>query len=122
VNITTALVKTYEMIKGADTLFPSERESVGKCPRCGGAVTENKKGFSCSDRACSFAIWKENRFFTAKKKTVTKAIVTELLKSGKVPLTGCYSEKTGKTYDCIAVLDDTGGQFVNFTMEFAKKK
>ena len=36
VGMTTALVKTYEMIKGADTLFPSDRESVGKCPdiRC----------------------------------------------------------------------------------------
>lgn len=122
VGMTTSLVKTYEMIKGADTLFPSDRESVGKCPRCGGAVTENKKGFCCSDKACGFAIWKENRFFTAKKKTVTKAIITELLKNGKVPLKGCYSEKTGKTYDCVVVLDDTGGQFVNFTMEFAAKK
>lgn len=122
VDMTTALVKTYEMIKGADTLFPSDRESVGKCPRCGGAVTENKKGFCCSDKSCGFAIWKENRFFTAKKKTVTKAIVTELLKNGKVALTGCYSEKTDKTYDCVAILDDTGGQFVNFTMEFAAKK
>ncbi|WP_313527650.1 type IA DNA topoisomerase [Anaerotignum sp.] len=121
VGMTTALVKTYEMIKGADTLFPSDRESVGKCPRCGGAVTENKKGFCCSDKACGFAIWKENRFFTAKKKTVTKAIVAELLKNGKVPLKGCYSEKTGKTYDCVVILDDTGGQFVNFTMEFAAK-
>lgn len=121
VGMTSALVKTYEMIKGADTLFPSGRESVGKCPRCGGAVTANKKGFCCSDKACGFAIWKENRFFTAKKKTVTKAIVAELLKSGKVALTGCYSEKTGKTYDCVAVLDDTGGQFVNFTMEFRVK-
>lgn len=122
VSMTTTLVKTYEMIKGADTLFPSDRESVGKCPRCGGAVTENKKGFCCSDKACGFAIWKENRFFTAKKKAVTKAIVAELLKNGKVPLKGCYSEKTGKTYDCVVVLDDTGGQFVNFTMEFAKKR
>lgn len=122
VGMTTALVKTYEMIKGADTLFPSDRESVGKCPRCGGAVTENKKGFCCSDKSCGFAIWKENRFFTAKKKTVTKAIVRSLLESGKVALTGCYSEKTGKTYDCVVVLDDTGGQFVNFTMEFAAKK
>ena len=120
--MTTDLVKTYEMIKGADTLFPSDRESVGKCPRCGGAVTENKKGFCCSDKVCGFAIWKENRFFTAKKKTVTKAIVAELLKNGKAPLTGCYSEKTGKTYDCVAILDDTGGQYVNFTMEFAAKK
>lgn len=122
VSMTTALVKTYEMIKVADTLFPSDRESVGKCPRCGGAVTENKKGFCCADKACSFAIWKENRFFTAKKKTVTKAIVTDLLKNGKVPLKGCYSEKTGKTYDCVVVLDDTGDQFVNFKMEFAAKK
>lgn len=122
VGMTTALVKTYEMIKGADTLFPSDRESVGKCPRCGGAVTENKKGFCCCDKACGFAIWKENRFFTAKKKTITKAIVAELLKSGKVALTGCYSEKTGKSYDCVAVLDDSGGQYVNFTMEFGTKK
>lgn len=122
VSMTTALVKTYEMIKGADTLFPSDRESVGKCPRCGSDVTENKKGFCCSDKSCGFAIWKENRFFTAKKKTVTKSIVTELLKNGKVALTGCYSEKTGKTYDCVVILDDTGGQFVNFTMEFVAKK
>ena len=122
VGMTTALVKTYEMIKGADTLFPSDRESVGKCPRCGGAVTENKKGFCCSNKSCGFAIWKENRFFTAKKKTVTKAIVRSLLESGKVALTGCYSEKTGKTYDCVAILDDTGGQYVNFTMEFGMKK
>lgn len=121
-DMTSSLVETYEMIKGADTLFSSERESMGKCPRCGGAVTENKKGFCCNNKACGFAIWKENRFFTAKKKTVTKAIVRSLLENGKVPLTGCYSEKTGKTYDCVAVLDDTGGQFVNFTMEFAAKK
>jgi DNA topoisomerase-3 len=121
-DMTSSLVETYEMIKGADTLFPSERESMGKCPRCGGAVTENKKGFCCSNKACGFAIWKENRFFTAKKKTVTKAIVRSLLENGKVPLTGCYSEKTGKTYDCVVVLDDTGGQYVNFKTEFADKK
>ena len=121
VNMISSLVKTYEMIKGTDTLFPSERESVGKCPRCGGDVTENKKGFCCSNKTCDFAIWKENRFFTAKKKTVTKAIMAELLKNGKVALTGCYSEKTGKTYDCIAVLDDTGGQFVNFKMDFGAR-
>lgn len=34
--------------------------------------------------------------FTAKKKSLTKAVATELLKNGKVKLTGCYSEKTGK--------------------------
>lgn len=121
-EMTSALVKTYEVVKGADTLFPRESKGdvVGTCPRCGGAVTENKKGFCCYNKACSFAIWKENKFFSAKKKTVTKAFVKELISKGKAPLKGCYSEKTGKNYDCIVVLDDTGGKFVNFKMEFGK--
>ena len=41
------LVKTYSVIKGAEVLFPSGRDVVGKCPRCGGDVTESKKGFFC---------------------------------------------------------------------------
>ena len=49
-------------------LFPSKKESLGKCPRCGGSVVELKKGFVCENRDCGFAIWKESKFFTAKKK------------------------------------------------------
>ena len=33
---------------------------------------------------------------------------------------GCYSEKTGKTYDAAVVLDDDGGKYVNFRLEFDK--
>lgn len=121
-DMTDTLVKTYEVIKDGNVLFPSDREAIGICPRCGGNVVENKKGFSCENRECGFALWKENRFFTAKKKALTKAVATELLKKGKVKLTGCFSEKTGKTYDAIVLLDDTGGKYVNFKMEFAKQK
>jgi len=53
---------------------------------------------------------------------LTKAIAAELLKNGKVKLTGCFSEKTGKTYDAIVLLDDTGDKYVNFKMEFVAKK
>lgn len=53
---------------------------------------------------------------------MTKTIATDLLKKGRASLTGCYSEKTGKTYDAIIILDDTGGQYVNFKMEFPAKK
>lgn len=122
-SMTTSLVKTYEVIEGADTLFPRESkgEVIGTCPRCGGNVKENRKGFCCDDRECGFAIWKENKFFTAKKKTVTKGFVKEIVSKGKAPLKGCYSAKTGKNYDCIVVLDDTGGKYVNFKMEFGKK-
>lgn len=113
------LVGTYQAVEGAGVLFPSDRETIGKCPRCGGAVTEGKKGFFCENRDCRFALWKDSRFFTAKKKTLTKAVAATLLKDGRVKLTGCHSEKTGKTYDATVILDDDGGKFVNFRLEFA---
>ena len=112
------LVQTYEAVEGAEVLFPSDRERVGTCPRCGGAVTESKKGFFCENRECRFALWKDNRFFAAKKKVLTKAVAAALLKDGRARLTGCFSEKTGKTYDATVVLDDDGGKYVNFRLEF----
>lgn len=112
------LIRHYEVVKDASVLFPSDKESLGKCPRCGGSVVELKKGFVCENRDCGFAIWKESRFFAAKKKKPTAAFVTELLASGRAKLTGCYSEKSGKTYDAVVVLDDDGGKYVNFKLEF----
>ena len=117
-----SLVRTYEVIKGTDNLFPSNKEGIGKCPRCDGNVIENRKGFCCGNKACGFALWKENKFFTKKKKTLTKEIAIKLLKDGRVKLTGCYSGKTGKTYDAIVILDDNGGKYVNFKIEFPTKK
>ena len=111
------LVNTYQPIPGADVLFPSDREAVGPCPRCGGAVLENKKGFFCENRECRFALWKDSRFFTAKKKTLTKTIAAALLTKGRVKLTGCFSEKTGKTYDATVVLEDDGTR-ANYKLVF----
>ena len=112
------LSRNREVVENADALFPASRESIGKCPRCGGPVVEIKKGFVCDNRSCGFAIWKESRFFTAKKKKLTPELVSALLKDGRAKLSGCYSEKTGKTYDAVVVLADDGGQYVNFKLEF----
>ena len=102
------LVQTYKPIPGAEVLFPSGREVVGRCPRCGAEVTESPKGFFCENRTCSFLLWKNSRFFTAKKKALTKSLAAALLKNGRAPLIGCYSEKTGKTYDAVVLLEDDG--------------
>ena len=102
------LVQTYKPIPGAEVLFPSGREVVGRCPRCGAEVTESPKGFFCENRTCSFVLWKNSRFFTAKKKALTKSLAAALLKNGRAPLIGCYSEKTGKTYDAVVLLEDDG--------------
>ena len=114
--MTRELVQTYT--SDANAAFPSDREAVGVCPRCGGRVMEVKKGFSCENRACGFMLWKDNRFFAAKKKELTRKIAAALLKDGRAELPGCYSEKTGKTYDAVVVLDDTGGKYANFKLEF----
>lgn len=116
-----SLICTYEVVKGSEQLFPSDRAIIGKCPRCGGDVSENKKGFCCENGTCGFALWKENKFFTSKKKSLTEKIAKELLATGKTKLTDCYSEKTGKTYDATILLDDTGYKYVNFKMEFEKR-
>ena len=111
------LVKTYQPVPGASVLFPSEREAVGPCPRCGCAVTESKKGFFCENRECRFALWKDSKFFSAKKKTLTKTVAAALLNKGRVKLIGCYSEKTGKTYDATVVLEDDGAR-ANYKLVF----
>jgi len=115
------LVGTYQVIKGTEYLFSPPREVVGRCPRCGGEVAEMQKGFFCQNEACRFAIWKNNKWWAAKKKQPTKAVVAALLKDGRARLTGCYSEKTGKTYDATVVLEDDG-QYVSFKLEFDRQK
>ncbi len=107
-------------------LFPDAkrngREAVGTCPRCGGTVYEGKKGFFCDNQDCAFALWKDNKFFSGKKKSITKSVAAALLKEGRISMSGLYSEKTGKTYDAVVLLDDTGGKYVNFKLEFPAKK
>ena len=111
------LTKTYQVIKGAEVLFPSGREVVGKCPRCGCDVTESKKGFFCENTECRFGLWRDNKYFAAKHITLTRDHVTKLLSDKQVYMTGLYSQKNGKNYDAWVILDDNG-EFVRFRLEF----
>ena len=116
------LVRKYTGIsEEGQKLFAPDREIVGCCPRCGKPVYEGKKNFACSDRACSFVLWKQDRFWTSRKKELTKKMAADLLKRGRTAVKGMWSEKKGDTYDATVVLDDTGGKFVKFKMEFPKK-
>ena len=114
------LVKTYSVIKGAEVLFPSGRDVIGKCPRCCGDVTESKKGFFCESNDCRFGLWRDNKFLTGKKITLTKKMVATLLKDGKIPVKGIFSEKTGKSYDATLVMTDDGAKTI-YSLDFGKK-
>ena len=109
------LVRKYSHIsEDGQKLFQPEKETVGLCPRCGNPVYEGKKNFACSDRACQFVMWKNDRFFEQRGKVFTSKIAAALLKDGKAKVKGLRSLRTGKTYDGTIVLADTGGKYVNY--------
>jgi DNA topoisomerase-3 len=105
-------------------LFPSNRPSgevIGNCPRCGGSITEAPKGYFCNNKSCKFGLFKDNKFFTSQKKTLTKEIAKTLLAEGRVFVSGLVSSKTGKPYNATVILDDKGDGYPSFKMEFEKK-
>ncbi|WP_281854999.1 DNA topoisomerase 3 [Roseburia inulinivorans] len=117
------LVRKYSHIsEDGQKLFQPEKESVGLCPRCGKPVYEGKKNFACSDRACQFVMWKNDRFWTSRHKEMTRKMAADFLKKGRTSVKGMWSEKKGSTYDAVVILDDTGGKYVNFKLEFPKQK
>ena len=111
------LTKNYHAVQGAEVLFPSGRDVIGHCPRCGSEVTESKKGFFCENTQCRFGMWRDNKFWKSKHVTLTKAQASEMLQGGRVHMKDLYSEKTGRTYDAYVKLDDNG-EFVRYRMEF----
>ena len=113
------LIKTYSVIKGAEVLFPSGRDVIGKCPRCGGDVTESKKGFFCETNDCRFGLWRDNKFLTGKKISLSKKMAATLLKNGRIPVKGIFSEKTGKSYDATLVMTDDGTKTL-YSLDFGK--
>ena len=121
VGMTSELVKAYPFLSEAEaSRFDSGRETIGKCPRCGSPVYVGKGNYYCSNKECSFCMWEDNKFFSSKKKKLTKKIAAELLDKRWCRVTGLYTPKRSQLYDAVIRLDDTGGKYVSFKMEFDK--
>ena len=122
-SMVTELISTNNTPVASPAGYSSQAggEKIGQCPRCGADVLARGKGYFCSVVGCEFALWVENRFFTTKKKKLTKTIAKALLKDGRAKITRLWSETKGKEYDAVIVLNDPGsGKYVNFKMEFGK--
>ena len=115
------LVKNYKIIEDAEVLMHPALEEIGTCPCCGRHVVEKQKGYFCEDRGCGFELWKQNRFFEALGKKMTKQTATKLLHEGRVELKGCKSQKTGKTYDTTVVMAVDENRRAVFRLDFDKK-
>jgi len=100
--------------------FSGEKESrgIGRCPVCGSPVYEGKSNYYCSDRGCSFALWKENRYLSSMKKTLDKKMASELLGKGRTHAKDFYSGKTGKNFEADLILEVSEDGKTSFKMEF----
>ena len=113
---------TVRPVKGAETLFPSQKESVGTCPQCGRPVNEAEKGFFCTNKGCHFAIWKDNKFLTRQKITVNQQLVLPLMKNSQVKLNNLHSKRTGKPYSANLVLECQNDGSPRLRFEFDRKE
>ena len=107
-HMVRGLVANYQPVAEASVLFPTGRTVVGKCPRCGGVVSEARNGYFCESLDCKFGLWRDNKFLAAKRISLTRPLATELLDKGRAHLDEIYSQRMDKYYPGDLILHDNG--------------
>ena len=107
-HMVSGLVSDYTPVAEASILFPTGRTVVGKCPRCGGVVSEAKNGYFCEGLDCKFGLWRDNKFLAAKRISLTRPLAAELLGKGRAHLDEIYSQRMDKYYPGDLILHDDG--------------
>ena len=100
----------------------SKADTIGICPRCGGAVVERKQSFSCAERDCDFALWKENKFMQSIGLSFTRKVAEALINKGSYLAKNLVSKKTGKKYAARIRLVENGGKYPGYDMEFVNDR
>ena len=114
----SSLTENTKPAPGSEEFFPPQHPQIGVCPQCGGAVTERPKGFFCENRTCRFGLWKDNKFFSAKGRSLTAEMVSALLTNGSVHLTGLKSARTGKIFDALIIMEMDENSNPRFQLQF----
>ncbi|MGG7159658.1 DNA topoisomerase [Clostridium baratii] len=102
--------------------LPEDVEEIGKCPQCGNPVIEGEKGFGCSNwkNGCKYTIWKDDKYITSFGKTVSKEMVSLLLKNGKVGFRNLKSKKGNVFSAYFRYEKDEKTGYFNWKIEFIK--
>lgn len=110
-DLTQRIVSDVAQQERVTPTAAADRESIGKCPKCGGAVIEGKKGYGCANwrpeaGGCRWVIWKE-----VAGKTLTPGQARELLAKGETskPVRG-FKSRAGKTFEARLKLDPGTGR------------
>lgn len=92
-------------------------EPLGKCPVCGGVVSETERAYKCMDgkKSCKLSV---GRVILGKR--IEREDVETLIKTGKTPLISGFISRRGRPFSAYLVLNDDGK--VGFEFEPRKKK
>ena len=119
--ITDIVVNNAKPNKELYDHFPRDKKnnntSLGQCPRCQNSVSENKVAFSCVNKDCKFAIFKNNKYFSSIGFILTKVAVTSFLTNGSY-VTSLYSINKKKNYKATLVMEDNPTGYTKFEMKF----
>lgn len=93
--------------------FAKKVNEIGVCPKCGKAVLETAKAFSCCGgrNGCGFIIWK-----TIASKNISVTQAKKLIEKKKTDLIKGFKSKAGKEFNAYIVLKEeftTGFEFEN---------
>lgn len=86
-----------------------DKPTVGKCPRCGGAVTETIFNYQCenTETGCKYHIQKKAQKGMLSKTEITPAMAKKLISGEHIDVTTLYSPKKNKTFSGRIYLDDS---------------
>lgn len=96
--------ENIEKIQNMDGIKLTSFSSLGECPKCGRVIKEGKMNYFCpgynQEPVCNFSIWK-----TVAGKTLTEAMIKDLLEKGKTALIKGFMSKEEKKFDAYLILD-----------------
>jgi len=91
-------------------------DALCKCSHCASDVFENSKAYSCS--GCNAVIFKDERYFNAIGKKMTKTIAKKLFTARQVHFDDLKSKRTGKTYSANIIADFSENGDIKYSMKF----
>ena len=102
----------------SETKVRKKNDDIGICPVCGNPAREGKKNFYCTNRDCSFSLWKENRYLSSMRKNIDKKMAADLLSKGRTHVKDLYSAKTGKNFAADLVMEVSADGKTSFHLDF----
>ena len=118
-NLITMMLNGCDQISEEESRKFQTRESIGTCPFCGSLVYAGKRNYYCSNRECSFVLWKETRYLQNMRKVIDNNMAAELLKNGSTHVKDLYSSKTGRYFEADLLMKGEDGKIV-FSLSFPK--